>query len=135
MHPDAFTRILAAFDSDPGLVAVFGSYDDHVATTGVVSPAGIGSATGILVAGASGATVRGNRINGLVPSAEPNVCGICAGSPEVIIEGNTVSGPGVVGSVGIYCEYSTATATRNTIARSFTCVSTCWEFENAVNPN
>ncbi len=37
VHPDAFTRILAAFDSDPGLVAVFGSYDDHVATTGVVS--------------------------------------------------------------------------------------------------
>jgi hypothetical protein len=36
-HPDAFTRIRAAFAADPGLAAVFGSYDDRVATSGLVS--------------------------------------------------------------------------------------------------
>jgi GT2 family glycosyltransferase len=28
VHPDAFTRLRAAFDADPGLSAVFGAYDD-----------------------------------------------------------------------------------------------------------
>ena len=37
VHPDAFTRIRAAFAGDPGLVAVFGSYDDLVVTDGVVA--------------------------------------------------------------------------------------------------
>lgn len=37
VHPDAFGRIRAAFAADPGLVAVFGSYDDLVATNGVVA--------------------------------------------------------------------------------------------------
>ena len=37
VHPDAFTRIRAAFAADPGLVAVFGSYDDLVVTDGVVA--------------------------------------------------------------------------------------------------
>lgn len=37
VHPDAFARIRAAFAGDPGLVAVFGSYDDRVATSGVVA--------------------------------------------------------------------------------------------------
>jgi GT2 family glycosyltransferase len=36
-HRDAFTRVRAAFASDPELVAVFGSYDDSPAATGVVS--------------------------------------------------------------------------------------------------
>jgi hypothetical protein len=35
--PDAFTRMRAAFDEDPGLTAVFGSYDDQPADPGVVS--------------------------------------------------------------------------------------------------
>jgi hypothetical protein len=37
VHPDAFKRIRAAFARDPGLVAVFGSYDDLVGTRGVVA--------------------------------------------------------------------------------------------------
>jgi hypothetical protein len=37
VHPDAFSRIRAAFDSDPDLVALFGSYDDAPAAPGVVS--------------------------------------------------------------------------------------------------
>jgi len=37
VHDDSFRRIRAAFAADPGLVAVFGSYDDRVATTGVVA--------------------------------------------------------------------------------------------------
>jgi Glycosyl transferase family 2 len=37
VHPDAFTRIRAAFAADSGLVAVFGSYDDLVVTDGVVA--------------------------------------------------------------------------------------------------
>jgi glycosyltransferase involved in cell wall biosynthesis len=36
-HPDAFTRIRAAFDRDPDLTAVFGSYDETPADRGVVS--------------------------------------------------------------------------------------------------
>ena len=36
-HPDAFARIRAAFDDDPALVALFGSYDDRPAAPGVVS--------------------------------------------------------------------------------------------------
>ena len=36
-HTDAFARIRAAFDADPPLVAVFGSYDDVPADPGVVS--------------------------------------------------------------------------------------------------
>jgi hypothetical protein len=37
VHRDAFTRIRAAFDADPGLAAVFGSYDDDPAAPGIVS--------------------------------------------------------------------------------------------------
>lgn len=36
-HPDAFTRIRAAFDEDPDVTAVFGSYDDSPADPSVVS--------------------------------------------------------------------------------------------------
>jgi len=36
-HPDAFRRIRAAFAAEPGLVALFGSYDDSPAADGVVS--------------------------------------------------------------------------------------------------
>ena len=35
--PDALTRVRRAFDSDPALVGVFGSYDDRVATDGTVA--------------------------------------------------------------------------------------------------
>lgn len=37
VHPDAFTRIRAAFEADPELVAIFGSYDDVPSVHGVVS--------------------------------------------------------------------------------------------------
>ena len=37
VHRDAFTRIRAAFDADPGLAAVFGSYDDDPSAPGIVS--------------------------------------------------------------------------------------------------
>jgi hypothetical protein len=37
VHPDAFTRIRAALERDPGLVAVIGSYDDDPAAPGIVS--------------------------------------------------------------------------------------------------
>lgn len=37
VHPDAFTRIRAAFAADPDLTAVFGSYDDSPAGPGLVS--------------------------------------------------------------------------------------------------
>lgn len=37
VHRDAFARIRAAFASDPGLSAVFGSYDDEPAHDGTVS--------------------------------------------------------------------------------------------------
>jgi glycosyltransferase involved in cell wall biosynthesis len=37
VHADAFHRIRDAFTADPGLVAVFGSYDDEVATREVVA--------------------------------------------------------------------------------------------------
>ncbi len=37
VHRDAFTRIRSAFARDPGLVGVFGSYDDEVVTRGVVA--------------------------------------------------------------------------------------------------
>ena len=37
VHPDAFARIRSAFDGDPELTAVFGSYDDAPAAPGVVS--------------------------------------------------------------------------------------------------
>jgi GT2 family glycosyltransferase len=37
VHPDAFTRIRAAFEADPELVAIFGSYDDLPSLHGVVS--------------------------------------------------------------------------------------------------
>jgi hypothetical protein len=36
-HADAFARIRRAFDDDPALTAVFGSYDDHPAAPGAVS--------------------------------------------------------------------------------------------------
>ena len=36
-HVDAFTRIRLAFGDDPGLTALFGSYDDEPAADGVVS--------------------------------------------------------------------------------------------------
>jgi GT2 family glycosyltransferase len=36
-HSDAFVRIRQAFDTDPGLTALFGSYDDAPAAPGVVS--------------------------------------------------------------------------------------------------
>lgn len=36
-HADAFVRIRRAFGADPGLTALFGSYDDHPADPGVVS--------------------------------------------------------------------------------------------------
>lgn len=36
-HADAFERIRSAFESSPGLVAVFGSYDDDPEATGAVS--------------------------------------------------------------------------------------------------
>lgn len=37
VHPDAFQRIRAAFDEDPELVAMFGSYDDDPRAAGLVS--------------------------------------------------------------------------------------------------
>jgi hypothetical protein len=37
VHPDAFSRIRDAFDADPELVALFGSYDDAPSAPGVVS--------------------------------------------------------------------------------------------------
>ncbi len=37
VHPDALDRVRAAFASDPGLAAVFGSYDESPAEPGVVS--------------------------------------------------------------------------------------------------
>lgn len=37
VHDDALGRLRAAFAADPGLTAVFGSYDDRVATTGAVA--------------------------------------------------------------------------------------------------
>lgn len=37
VHGDAFRRIRTAFDDDPGLVALFGSYDDSPAARGAVS--------------------------------------------------------------------------------------------------
>ena len=37
VHPDAFTRIRAAFESHPELAAIFGSYDDAPSTHGPVS--------------------------------------------------------------------------------------------------
>jgi GT2 family glycosyltransferase len=37
VHPDVFTRIRAAFDSDPDLVGLFGSYDDVPSAHGAVS--------------------------------------------------------------------------------------------------
>ena len=37
VHSDAFVRIRAAFESDPGLSGVFGSYDDEPAHDGTVS--------------------------------------------------------------------------------------------------
>jgi GT2 family glycosyltransferase len=37
VHPDAIARGLARFDDDPGLAALFGSYDDEPAAPGVVS--------------------------------------------------------------------------------------------------
>ncbi|HYU59181.1 MAG TPA: glycosyltransferase [Solirubrobacterales bacterium] len=37
VHPDAFTRLRRAFGDDPGLVAVFGSYDDAPEAPGPVS--------------------------------------------------------------------------------------------------
>jgi GT2 family glycosyltransferase len=37
VHRDAFVRIRAAFDSDPGLGGIFGSYDDEPAHDGTVS--------------------------------------------------------------------------------------------------
>src|SRR5881275_2620193 len=37
VHPDAFGRIRAAFDEDPELAALFGSYDDDPGADGVVS--------------------------------------------------------------------------------------------------
>jgi len=37
VHPDAFTRIRAAFQEDPELSAIFGSYDDSPSAPGVVS--------------------------------------------------------------------------------------------------
>lgn len=37
MHEDALTRIAAAFETDPGLAAVMGSYDDTPAAPGLVS--------------------------------------------------------------------------------------------------
>lgn len=36
-HPDAVARVLARFEADPGLAALFGSYDDQPAAPGVVS--------------------------------------------------------------------------------------------------
>ena len=36
-HDDAFHRIRAAFEADPDLAALFGSYDDSPEATGVVS--------------------------------------------------------------------------------------------------
>jgi GT2 family glycosyltransferase len=37
VHPDAFTRLRTAFDDDPGLTALHGSYDDAPANRGTVS--------------------------------------------------------------------------------------------------
>ncbi len=37
VHPDALSRILARFEDDPGLAAVFGSYDDRPPGSGLVS--------------------------------------------------------------------------------------------------
>ncbi len=37
VHPDAFDRIRTHFAHDPTLVAVFGSYDDRIATSGLVA--------------------------------------------------------------------------------------------------
>jgi GT2 family glycosyltransferase len=37
VHPDAFVRVRRAFERDPGLGALFGSYDDAPAPGGVVS--------------------------------------------------------------------------------------------------
>jgi GT2 family glycosyltransferase len=37
VHPDAFARIRAAFAADPGLAALFGSYDDSPEAPGIVS--------------------------------------------------------------------------------------------------
>jgi GT2 family glycosyltransferase len=37
VHPDAIERALARLDADPGLAALFGSYDDNPAAPGVVS--------------------------------------------------------------------------------------------------
>ena len=37
VHPDVFTRIRAAFDAEPELAAIFGSYDDQPSMHGVVS--------------------------------------------------------------------------------------------------
>jgi hypothetical protein len=37
VRPDAISRVRASFDADPGLTALFGSYDDEPAAPGVVS--------------------------------------------------------------------------------------------------
>jgi GT2 family glycosyltransferase len=37
VHPDAFARNRAAFETEPGLTALFGSYDDRPSAPGVVS--------------------------------------------------------------------------------------------------
>jgi hypothetical protein len=37
VHDDAFQRIRTAFDGDPGLAAIFGSYDDAPGADGIVS--------------------------------------------------------------------------------------------------
>ena len=37
VHPDALDQVRTAFAEDEGLIAVFGSYDDRIATTGTVA--------------------------------------------------------------------------------------------------
>lgn len=37
VHQDAFVRIRAAFDQDPGLTAIFGAYDDHPTSGSLLS--------------------------------------------------------------------------------------------------
>ncbi|MDF2754156.1 MAG: pglI 2, partial [Gaiellaceae bacterium] len=37
VHEDAFQRIRSAFNGDPGLAAIFGSYDDAPGADGIVS--------------------------------------------------------------------------------------------------
>ena len=92
---------------------------------------------GIRVLHNKGGSIRGNRIRGVRrTSGAGAIRGISneTGTTRVILRGNTITGEGQAGSVGVYCESALGRARGNAIKGFPTGIVTCTNDGNVIKP-